>query len=44
MTERTETGTPDLKWVLIGGPDYRGLNADGSLAWGTFAIPAGDRC
>ena len=43
VTEWTETGTTALKWVLLGGPDYRGLNADGSLAWGTFAIPAGNR-
>ena len=40
---RAETGTTALKWVLIGGPEHRGLAADGTLAWGTFALPAGNR-
>ena len=43
VTERNETGTAALKWVLIGGPEHRGLSDDGTLAWGTFAIPAGNR-
>lgn len=28
------------RWVQVGGAEHRGLNADGTLAWGLFAIPA----
>lgn len=43
VVERNEINTPALKWVLLGGPGFRGVNDDGTLAWGTFAIPAGNR-
>ena len=37
--------TPPHAWMLIGGPDNRGLNPDGTLAWGLFALPSGaERC
>ena len=32
------------RWVQVGGPEHRGVNADGTLAWGLFAIPAPDTC
>ena len=42
-TERSEsTGSPPNKWLQIGGPDNRGLNPDGTLAWGLMMIPTGD--
>ena len=38
----TAVGKPPSAWWQIGGAEHRGLNPDGSLAWGLFAIPAGD--
>ena len=42
-TERSEVvGSPPNKWLQIGGPDNRGLNPDGTLAWGLMMLPTGD--
>ena len=44
VVEETYTATfkPPSAWWQIGGPEHRGHNPGGSLAWGLFAIPGGE--
>ena len=44
VEEETRGGTykPPSAWWQLGGPEHRGHNPDGSLAWGLFAIPGGE--